>query len=394
MPASAIRKLHNYAVEAKNRGVKVYHINIGQPDIETPLRMREAVKNCEDKIISYTPSQGTQSYLQKLEKYYKEHSIDVNAEDILVTVGGSEAILFSLMAIGDYGDDVLIPEPFYTNYNGFCHMAGLNVIPVPTYLEDGFRLPDISVFEKLLTPKTKAVMFSSPGNPTGTVYTYDQLKNISLFCKKHNLFMIADEAYCEITQRDKVLSMLDIKFDFDIKDNVIVVDSISKRYNACGARIGRIITKNKSIIANTLKFAQARLCAPYYEQIMGETALDLGDSYLIELASEYQKRIDASCSELAKIPDIKYHHSEGAFYIIVKLPVDDVEDFSVFLLEKFYSVNPKTGEKETIMVAPATGFYRTPGRGKDEIRIACVLDSETMKRTMQILKESIEQYKK
>lgn len=393
MPASPIRKLHDYAVVAKSKGVKVYHINIGDPDIKTPPSMIKAVKNCPAEIIPYTPSQGLASYVKKLSEYYKKHSVNIEEEDIIVTIGGSEAILFSLMAVADPGDEVIIPEPFYTNYNGFAYMAGVNIKPISTSIEDGFKLPGIEAFEKVVTPSTKAVLFSNPCNPTGTVYTYEQIINLCKFCKKNNLFIISDEAYCEITRLDKIISLLNLKNPpVDISMNTIVCDSISKRFSACGARVGAIISKNNNIIKQAIKFAQARLSASYYGQVMGEAALDLGSDYLIELAKEYEKRIEASCNELDKIGNIKYHHSEGAFYIMVKLPLRDSDHFATFLLSDFHSVNPDTGAKETIMVAPAQGFYRTPEIGKSQIRIACVLESQKMKRAINILKEGLDAY--
>ncbi|MBP7654664.1 pyridoxal phosphate-dependent aminotransferase [Candidatus Dependentiae bacterium] len=395
MPASAIRKLHDYSVAAKKKGIKVYHINIGQPDIKTPPELIRAVKNCSADIIPYTPSQGLASYVTKLSAYYKNHNVDISEDEIIITVGGSEAILFALMAVADPGDDIIIPEPFYTNYNGFAFMAGVNIIPVTTYLNEGFKLPDIKTFEKILTPKTKAVLFSNPCNPTGTVYTKKQIIDLCNFCKKNNLYIISDEAYCEITQHDKIISLLNFKnleLDYDISENIIVVDSISKRFSACGARVGTIVSKHKLIIKEILKFAQARLSASYYGQVMGEAALSLPDSYLIDLAAEYEKRINFCCEELNNNSLIKYHHSEGAFYIIVSLPVEDSDDFAKFLLSDFYSINPATNEKETIMVAPAKGFYKTPGLGYNEIRIACVLESNLMKRASQILKEGLTAY--
>jgi len=395
MPASAIRKLHDYSVKAKKSGIKVYHINIGQPDIKTPPELIAAVKNCAADIVPYTPSQGLASYVQKLAKYYQNHSIDISEDEILITVGGSEAILFALMAVADPGDDIIVPEPFYTNYSGFAYMAGVNIIPITTYLDDGFKLPDIKTFENALTPRTKAVLFSNPCNPTGTVYSRDQIINLCTFCKNNHLYIISDEAYCEITRLDKIITLLNskkLKLDFEMVENIIVVDSISKRFSACGARIGAIISKHKLIIKEILKFAQARLSASYYGQVMGEAALELPDTYLINLAAEYEKRINACCEELHSINNIKFHHSEGAFYIMVKLPVQDSDDFATFLLTDFYSVNPKTGDKETIMVAPARGFYKTHGMGSDEIRIACVLEAPIMRRAMHILKEGIDAY--
>jgi len=335
------------------------------------------------------------SYVTKLSAYYKNHNVDISEDEIIITVGGSEAILFALMAVADPGDDIIIPEPFYTNYNGFAFMAGVNIIPVTTYLNEGFKLPDIKTFEKILTPKTKAVLFSNPCNPTGTVYTKKQIIDLCNFCKKNNLYIISDEAYCEITQHDKIISLLNFKnleLDYDISENIIVVDSISKRFSACGARVGTIVSKHKLIIKEILKFAQARLSASYYGQVMGEAALSLPDSYLIDLAAEYEKRINFCCEELNNNSLIKYHHSEGAFYIIVSLPVEDSDDFAKFLLSDFYSINPATNEKETIMVAPAKGFYKTPGLGYNEIRIACVLESNLMKRASQILKEGLTAY--
>ena len=357
--------------------------------------MIKAVKNCPAEIIPYTPSQGLASYIRKMSEYYKKHSVNIEEDDIIVTVGGSEAILFSLMAVADPGEEIIIPEPFYTNYNGFAFMAGVNIIPIKTSIDDGFRLPGIEEFEKAMTPRTRAVLFSNPCNPTGTVYTYDQILNLCKFCKKNNLFIISDEAYCEITRLDKIISLLNLKNSpIDISMNTIVCDSISKRFSACGARIGAIISKNNGIVKSVLKFAQARLSASYYGQVMGEAALELGTDYLLELAKEYELRIDASCNELDKIENIKYHHSEGAFYIMIKLPVKDSDHFATFLLSDFYSVNPDTGIKETIMVAPAQGFYRTPEIGKSQIRIACVLESSKMKRAIQILQQGLEAYLK
>ncbi|HPP86668.1 MAG TPA: aminotransferase class I/II-fold pyridoxal phosphate-dependent enzyme, partial [bacterium] len=266
-------------------------------------------------------------------------------------------------------------------------------IPITTYIENGFKLPGIEAFEKVKTPRTKAVLFSNPSNPTGTVYTREQLVDLCKFCYDNDLYIISDEAYYEITQRDKIITLLNLEgLDFDIRNHTIVIDSISKRFSACGARVGAIISKNNNFMKQVLKFCQARLCAPYYGQVMGEAALDFADEYLVELSQEYQKRIDATCEELSKNLKIKYHHSEGAFYIMVKLPIKDSDDFAVFLLKDFYSINPQTKEKETIMVAPARGFYKTHNLGSDEIRIACVLEAEKMRRSVQILNEGLDVY--
>lgn len=389
-PESAIRKLHDLSVSAEKRGIFVYRVNIGQPDIPTPPSMLKALQDHKVDLVPYTPSRGLASYIEKLVAYYKRLGLDVAAEDIIVTTGGSEGLYFAMLACGDPGDEIIVPEPYYTNYNTFAVMCGLAVVPVTSRIEDGFRLPPTADFEKKISARTCAVLICSPNNPTGTVYTQDQLDALAALCRKHNLFLISDEAYCEITLHPNQ-SLLHRS---DVDENLIVVESVSKRYNTCGARVGRVVSRNRAVMAEIMKLAQVRLSVSYPGQILAQAALDLDDGYVRSVAEEYDARIEATCRELAKIPGVKYHRSQGAFYIMAKLPVDDAEKFARFTLGEFHSVNPANGRKETVMLTPGEGFYKTPGLGRDEVRIACVFGRDDMARSARILAESLAAYRR
>ncbi|HXK49704.1 MAG TPA: pyridoxal phosphate-dependent aminotransferase [Clostridiales bacterium] len=384
MQASPIRKLAPFAVQAKNEGVHVYHLNIGQPDIKTSQKMIDAYHNIPP-VIEYGPSEGQLSYRKKLVQYYRKMNIDVNESNIFITTGGSEAIIFTLLSALSPGDEIIIPEPFYTNYNGFAVMAGVNVVPITTDINNGFDLPAMSEFEAKISPRTKAIVICNPGNPTGAVFKRERLQELVDFAKKHELYIISDEVYREFTYDCKATSIL--QFD-DFEENAVMIDSTSKRYSACGSRVGCIVTRNKDLLGLVLKFGQARLCPPSVDQQAAEAAVDTPDSYFTEVHTEYTKRRNTAYAELKKIPGATVPMPKGAFYMVVGLPVDDADDFAKWLLTDFRVGN------ETVMVAPASGFYATPGLGKNQIRIAYVLKEEYLVRAINILKLGLEEYNK
>ena len=386
MPESPIRKLVPYAEIAKKKGHKVYHLNIGQPDIKTPEVALNAIKNNDIKILEYSHSAGFESYRTKLSSYYKTHGLPVEVADIIITTGGSEALLFAMGSTMDSDDEIIIPEPFYANYNGFSTASGVKVVPVISTIDEGFALPPISAFEKLITPKTKAILICNPGNPTGYLYSKEEIYQLAEIVKKHDLFLIADEVYREfIYDGDKHFSVMNVP---GIEENAIMIDSVSKRYSMCGARIGCIVSKNKEVMATAMKFAQARLSPPTYAQIASEAALDTPQSYFDDVINEYKERRDTLISELNKIEGVKVATPKGAFYCIAKLPVESADDFAKWLLESY------DNKGETVMVAPAAGFYSTPNVGLDEIRIAYVLKKEDLIRSVEILKEALTEYAK
>lgn len=385
MPESPIRKLVPFAEKAYKLNKTVYHLNIGQPDIKTPKIAMEAVTMHSLDVLAYTRSEGSEDYRNKIANYYKGKEINVEAEDIIVTTGGSEALLFAMGTICDVDDEIIIPEPFYANYNGFATASGVNIVPVISKIENNFALPPISEFEKLITDKTKAILICNPGNPTGYLYSKEEIQTLVKIVKKHNLFLVADEVYREFTyDGNEHYSILQ---EPDMDEYGILIDSVSKRYSMCGARIGCLVSKNKQVIATALKFAQARLSPPTFAQIASEAALDTPQSYFDEVIKEYQDRRDILISELKKIPGIKIGDPKGAFYCIVELPVKNSDAFAQWLLEKF-DLNG-----ETIMVAPAAGFYSSPGVGMNQVRIAYVLKKESLIRAVEILKTALEQYK-
>lgn len=385
MPESPIRKLVPYAEGAKKKGIKVYHLNIGQPDIKTPQVALDAVKNAQLEILEYSHSAGFESYRKKLANYYTAHGLPVATENVLITTGGSEALLFAMGSVVDSGDEIIIPEPFYANYNGFATASGVKVVPVISTIESGFALPPIEDFEKLITSKTKAILICNPGNPTGYLYSEDEIKKLAQLVKKHDLFLIADEVYREFTYDGcKHFSILNLP---EIEQNAIMIDSVSKRFSMCGARIGCLVSKNKDVMATALKFAQARLSPPTYEQIASEAALDTPQTYFDEVISEYKERRDTLVNELNKIEGVTVAVPKGAFYCIAKLPVKNADNFAQWLLESF------NYNGETVMVAPAAGFYSTKGVGDDEVRIAYVLKKEDLISSVHILKEALKNYK-
>ena len=384
MPESPIRKLVPFAEDAKKRGVKVYHLNIGQPDIKTPDVALEAVKNNTIEVLAYARSEGSERYRQKLAAYYAENKIDVSERDIIVTTGGSEALLFTIGSITDYGDEIIIPEPFYANYNGFSVANGINVVPVESGIDDDFALPPIEEFEKRIGPKTKAILICNPGNPTGYLYSKEEIQKLKSLVLKYDLFLIADEVYREFVydgiEHHSVMS------EKGLEEHAIMVDSVSKRYSMCGARIGCIVSRNSEVISTTLKYAQARLSSPTYALIASEAALETPKSYFLDVIKEYDERRKILISELEKIQDVKVSTPKGAFYCIAQLPVKDADDFAQWMLEKF------NDQGETVMVAPASGFYSTPGSGKNQIRIAYVLKKESLIRSVALLKLALDQY--
>ncbi len=385
MPESPIRKLVPYSEIAKKNGNKVYHLNIGQPDIKTPQVAIDAVKNNEVLILEYSHSAGFQSYRDKLSIFYNEIGLPVNSNEIIITTGGSEALLFAIGSTCDHGDEIIIPEPFYANYNGFSTASGVTVVPVISTIDTGFDLPSINSFEKLITPKTKAILICNPGNPTGYLYSKAEMQQLAHLVKKHDLFLIADEVYREFIydQNEKHYSVLAFP---EIENHAIMIDSVSKRYSMCGARIGCIVSKNKEVMAAAMKFAQARLSPPTYAQIASEAALDTPASYFTTVISEYKNRRDTLINELKKIDGVKVATPKGAFYCIVQLPIDNADKFAQWLLEHFNLNN------ETVMIAPAAGFYSTKGMGVNEVRIAYVLKKEDLIKSVQILKAAIKTY--
>lgn len=385
MPESPIRKLVPYAEGAKKRGTKVYHLNIGQPDIKTPEVALQAVKNFDIKVLEYSHSAGFESYRNKLSAYYKNQGLPVDTKDIIITTGGSEALMFALGSTLDNGDEIIIPEPFYANYNGFATASGVKVVPVISGIETGFALPPMEDFEKLITPKTKAIMICNPGNPTGYLYSEAEINKLAEIVKKHDLFLIADEVYREFTYDGlKHYSVLNVP---GLEQHAIMIDSVSKRFSMCGARIGCVVSKNAEFMATAMKFAQARLSPPTYAQVASEAALDTPQSYFDEVITEYVDRRNTLVEEMEKIEGVTIAKPKGAFYCIAKLPVKNADDFAQWLLEE-YDFNG-----ETVMVAPAAGFYSTPGVGLDEIRIAYVLKKEDLIKSVQILKEALKVYK-
>ena len=384
MPASPIRKLVPYSEKAKTQGITVYHLNIGQPDIETPEVALNAVKNLDRKVIEYSHSAGFESYRNALSAYYVKNGIRVSPEDIIITTGGSEALIFGFMTTCNPGDEVIIPEPFYANYNGFAVTAGINVVPVTATIESGFALPPITEIEKKITSKTKGIVICNPGNPTGYLYSKEELEQLRDLVKKHDLFLFADEVYREFCY-DGAIPFSVMNLD-GIENNVIMIDSVSKRYSMCGARIGALISKNKEVMAAALKFGQARLSPPTIDQIAAEAALNTPQSYFDNVVHEYVQRRNIMIQGLNSIPGIFCPNPSGAFYCVAKFPVDDAEKFCQWLLEDF------SYEGQTVMMAPANGFYATKGAGLQEARIAYVLNQEDLKNAVICLEKALEVY--
>jgi aspartate aminotransferase len=385
MPPSPIRKLVPFADAAKKRGTKVYHLNIGQPDIVTPEPILDAVRHTDMKVLEYSPSAGFDSYRKKLVEYYKRNNIDVTPGQIIVTTGGSEAITFAIMSCLDPGDEIIIPEPFYANYNGFSTSSGVKVVPIPSSIETGFALPAIEAFEKAVTPQTKAIMICNPNNPTGYLYSAEELNVLKEICLKHDLFLFSDEAYREFCyDGHKHISALSIP---GLEENAIVLDTISKRYSACGGRIGAFVTKNQQVLDAAMKFAQARLSPPTFAQILGEAAVDLPANYFDEVHAEYTSRRDVLVKRLNAMPGVKCPNPGGAFYAMAQLPVENSENFCQWLLEEF------SHNGATVMMAPAAGFYATPGKGRNEVRLAYVLNGNDINAAMDCLEAALKVYK-
>ena len=385
MPQSPIRKLVPFAEQAVKNGKSIYYLNIGQPDIKTPKIALQAVKDSNIDVLAYSRSEGSEIYRTKISAYYKNHDINVNHDDIIVTTGGSEALLFAFGSIMDVDDEIIIPEPFYANYNGFSTASGIKVVPVISKIEDNFALPPIEEFEKLITAKTKAILICNPGNPTGYLYSKEEIQKLAAIVKKHNLFFIADEVYREFAYDGN--THYSVMQEAGLDDYAIMIDSVSKRYSMCGARIGCLVSKNKEVIQTALKFAQARLSPPTLAQIASEAALETPQSYFDAVIEEYVDRRNTLITELQKIDGVKVAKPKGAFYCIAELPVKNSDDFAQWLLEHF------DFNGETIMVAPAGGFYSTPGVGLNQIRIAYVLKKESLIKAVNILKEALKVYK-
>ena len=384
MPPSPIRKLVPFAEAAKKRGTKVYHLNIGQPDIETPKAVMDAVRHTDMKVLEYSHSAGFESYRKKLVEYYKRNNIDVNHNQIIVTTGGSEAILFGVMSCMDPDDEIIIPEPFYANYNGFAISAGVKVVPIPSSIDTGFALPPIEAFEKAITARTKAIMICNPNNPTGYLYSMEELEILRDICIKRDLFLFSDEAYREFCYDGrKHISALSIP---GLENHAILMDTISKRYSACGGRIGAFITRNQQVLDAAMKFAQARLSPPSFAQILGEAAVDLPLNYFDEVHAEYNSRRDLLVKRLNAMDGVFCPNPGGAFYAMAKLPVEDTEVFCQWLLEDF------SHDGATVMMAPAAGFYATKGQGKDEVRLAYVLNLEDINHAMDCLEAALKVY--
>jgi aspartate aminotransferase len=381
MPASPIRKLVPYAEEAKQKGRKIYHLNIGQPDIPTPQVALDAIKNNTLKVVEYSHSAGNESYRRKLAVYYQNIGIKVDHTDMVITTGGSEAILFGLMSCLNPGDEVIVPEPFYANYNGFTITAGVKIVPVTSYIETGFALPPVEDFEKLITSKTRGIIICNPNNPTGYLYSQEEIEKLGEIVKKYDLYLFSDEVYREFCYDGHThFSVMHLK---GLENNVVLMDSVSKRYSACGVRIGALISKNKEVISTAVKFAQARLSPPSYGQIVGEAALDTPKQYFEDVYKEYIERRNLMVEALNKMEGVVCPMPKGAFYTTAKLPVDDSDKFSQWLLSEFEY------ENQTVMLAPATGFYSTPGKGKNEVRIAYVLKKEDLTKAMTCLEKAL-----
>ncbi|MGE3063249.1 MAG: pyridoxal phosphate-dependent aminotransferase [bacterium] len=384
MQESPIRKLLSYSDDAKSRGLKVYHLNIGQPDIATPSFIYDAIKNYSEHVLAYGPSQGLKVARDTVAEYLNSMRYDIDQKDVFITTGGSEAIIFAMMVVADEGDEIVIPEPFYTNYNGFATMAGVKVVPLTTKVEDGFHLPDEVEFEKVITKKTKAILVCSPNNPTGTIFTRKEMEMVVRVAKKHNLYILSDEVYREfVFDGKKHTSILEIE---DAREISIMMDSISKRFSACGARIGYLVSKNPEIMKGVLKLGQARLCPPTIEQIGMIEGYKHMKTFMDSMINEYQERRDVVYENLKKVKGIFTRKPEGAFYVVVKLPVDNADNFAKWMLTDFQI------DGKTVMVAPANGFYATEGMGIDEIRIAYVLNKTDLKDAIEILAKGIEEY--
>jgi aspartate aminotransferase len=384
MPPSPIRKLVPLAEEAARRGVKVYNLNIGQPDVPTPKGMLDAYRNHRLTVLPYGHSGGLWEYREGLSRYYHEHGIEVAKEQILVTTGGSEAIIFALLAVGDPGDEVIVPEPFYTNYNGFAVEAGMKVVPVTCRVEDGFRLPSDDEIRAEITPRTRALLYCNPNNPTGYVYRREELERLAALAVEHDLFLLADEVYRELIFDGATHHSL---FHLDgLDERAILLDSISKRYSACGARVGCLVSRNREVLETALRFGQARLCPATLEQMAALAAIDTPPEYFDEVIDDYRRRRDVVMEGLGRIPGVEAPQPRGAFYTIVRLPIDDADAFCSWLLADFEDGG------ETVMLAPAAGFYATPGKGRDEVRIAFVLNVQSMRRSMDILVKALELY--
>ncbi len=384
MPESPIRKLVPFAEKAKKAGRKVFHLNIGQPDIPTPQSMIYAMHNLDVKVIEYSHSAGILSYREKMCQYYKKHNIDVTPDDIIVAAGASEAILFAVQTCLNPGDEIIIPEPFYANYNGFATSAGVKIKPIISSIESGFALPPISDFEKAIGPNTKAIMVCNPNNPTGYLYSEEELEVLRQIVIKYDLFLFADEVYREFCYDGTVHhSVMNLK---DIENNVVLFDSVSKRYSACGVRIGAMISRNREVMSTALKFAQARLSPPSLGQIASEAAMETPDSYFTEVIEEYRKRRDIVVEMMNKMEGVMCPNPKGAFYVTAKLPIDDADRFCQWLLEDFSYNN------QTVMLAPATGFYSSPGAGKNEVRISYVLNVDDLKNAMISLEHALKEY--
>ncbi|MGB7061409.1 MAG: pyridoxal phosphate-dependent aminotransferase [Candidatus Zixiibacteriota bacterium] len=383
MPPSPIRKLVPFADAAKKRGIKIYHLNIGQPDIPTPPEFMDAIRGYSEEVLAYGHSKGNQRYLSGLVQYYRKKGIQVEEKDIQVTTGGSEAIIFAMICTAGVGDEIIVFEPFYTNYNGFAMMADVKLVPVTLQAENGFHLPQKEKIEQKITPRTRGILICSPNNPTGTLYTREEMEMIAEIGKKHDLFILSDEVYREFVYEGEHTSIMHVE---GVSDRAIILDSVSKRYSACGARIGCMVSRNQEVISAALRMGQARLCSPSIEQAGAASALQIGEDYFEKMAAEYKRRRDTVYDELTKIPGAMCRRPNGAFYIMAKLPVKDIEDFSQWMLTDFDL------DGETTMIAPGPGFYATPGMGQDEARIAYVLNVDDLKKAMRIIAKGIETY--
>ena len=383
MPSSPIRKLVPYAEAAKKKGVKVFHLNIGQPDIETPAKALDAVRHFDFKVLEYSHSAGNESYRRKLVSYYQQVGIEVNYNQIIITTGGSEAILFGFMSCLDAGDEVIIPEPFYANYNGFAVAADITVRPVTSYIDQQFALPAASEFEKAINARTRAIVICNPNNPTGYLYSREEMETLKKICLKYDLYLFADEAYREFCYGGNHFSAMNLE---GMDQHVVLMDTISKRYSACGGRIGALVTRNQLVLDTAMKFAQARLSPPSFAQILGEAAIDLPADYFDNTKAEYLKRRNILVSRLNAMPGVYCPNPGGAFYAIARLPIDDADKFCQWLLESFQYHN------QTVMLAPATGFYGTPGLGKNEVRLAYVLNGEALHTAMDCLSQALLEY--